>query len=161
MIKVIWIAVIHWILFLGPKAEAFHCVTGMRAYYESFLQVRIIVMAVSKVSFWWDKKVPFKQPHLAFSENCRFYTDDTERAMISFFSNNVPSGSFSKSLENGEWDNRYLHQDKLSVLFDSVRNWDGLSLYQWISTLSRACDSRARGQLWLFNSIDMSPLMNF
>lgn len=161
MIKVIWIAVIHWILFLGPKAEAFHCVTGMRAYYESFLQVRIIVMAVSKVSFWWDKKVPFKQPHLAFSENCRFYTDDTERAMISFFSNNVPSGSFIKSLENGEWDNRYLHQDKLSVLFDSVRNWDGLSLYQWISTLSRACDSRARGQLWLFNSIDMSPLMNF
>ena len=52
MIKVIWIAVIHWILFLGPKAEAFHCVTGMRAYYESFLQVIIIVMAVSKVSFW-------------------------------------------------------------------------------------------------------------
>lgn len=51
MIKVIWIAVIHWILSFGPKAEAFHGVTGMRAYYESFLQVRIIVMAVSKVSF--------------------------------------------------------------------------------------------------------------
>ena len=82
MIKVIWIAVIHWILSFGPKAEAFHCVTGMRAYYESFLQVKIIVMAVSKVSFSGDKKVPFKQPHPAFSEKCRYCTDDTERAMI-------------------------------------------------------------------------------
>lgn len=56
MIKVIWIAVIHWILSLGPKAEAFHGVTGMRAYYESFLQVKIIVMAVSKVFFRVIKK---------------------------------------------------------------------------------------------------------
>lgn len=51
MIKVIWIAVIHWILSLGPKAEAVHGVTGMRAYYESLLQVRIMAIAVSKVSF--------------------------------------------------------------------------------------------------------------